>query len=340
MKHRLLQVLKENSGRFVSGEELGEYLKVSRTAVWKHIKELKQEGCLIQASTKKGYKLIYSPDVITEDELKYDLNTEIFGSKIFCFNEIDSTNNYAKKIALEGCDNGTVIIADRQLSGRGRMGRTWHSPAGKGIWMSVVLRPSVGPEDVQMITLAASVAVVDAVRRATGIEGGIKWPNDIVLDGKKVCGILTEMSSELDQIGFLVIGIGINVNHGREDFDEMLRDKATSLRIYAGEKGVSPRYGESGGTFARIGIVRNLLQELEAVFKKVENNRIPEIIEKWKRYSVTLGREVRVTSRDGCYTGVARDITPEGKLVVYGRDGVNREVLSGEIQVRGLMGYV
>lgn len=334
MKFKVLQLLKENCGRYVSGEALSEGLNVSRTAIWKYIGELRQEGCQIESSTKKGYRLKVLPDIITVEELKDHLDTEIVGSEIVYFNEIDSTNSYGKKMAMEGRGSGMVVIADSQLSGRGRLGRPWSSAAGKGIWMSVVLKPSIRPENVQIITLAASVAVVNALKEATGIRAGIKWPNDIILDGRKVCGILTEMVSEIDEINFLVLGIGINVNHDKSDFEGLLKDKAISLKIFSQEKGACAE------SFDRTAIVKRTLQELEKVYKKVENGAILEIIDAWRNYSVTLGREVNIRFKDSTITGIAEDITGDGKLLVRSPDGALREVISGEIQVRGMLGYI
>lgn len=330
MKDIILQKLKENISGYVSGEALSSALNVSRTAVWKYIKELKKDGYLIDSSTRKGYKLDFSPDILSAGELQFNLETSILGRKIFCFESIDSTNSYAKKIAAEGCEDGTVVIADVQTAGRGRLGRTWDSTGGKGIWMSVVLRPSGSLEDVQIITLAASVAVVNALKGAVGVEAGIKWPNDIILKGKKVCGILTEMSSEIDRINYLVIGIGVNVNHNPEDFPESLRDSATSLKSHSAD----------GFILERSQIIKRILVELEVIYKKVLNGSIPEIVQAWKRYSVTLGREVKLKIKDCEHVGVAKDVTADGKLVVSCNDGIVREVMSGEVQVRGLLGYI
>lgn len=334
MKDKILQKLKEDTSRFVSGEEISEMLNVSRTAVWKHIKELKEEGYLIESSSKKGYKLLSIPDIINVWEIKHNLNTHIIGKEILYFDVIDSTNNYAKKIASEGCAEGTVVIADSQTSGRGRLGRAWNSAQKAGIWMSVVLRPAIAPEDVQVITIAASVAVVSAIKRVAGIEAGIKWPNDIILDRKKVCGILTEMNSEMERVNFLILGIGINVKQDPEEFPEELRSKGTSLRAHAREKGIALE------EFDRNRLIKALLSELERLYSKISCGRTAEIIDRWKKHSVTLGKEVRISARNYECSGIAVDITDDGKLVVNCADGVTREVLSGEISVRGMLGYV
>lgn len=340
MKKRVLEKLKSNCGDYVSGEALSVNLGVSRTAVWKYIKDLKEEGYSIDAVSRKGYRLISDEDILNSFEITYQLTTKVLGKEASYFEEIDSTNNYAKKLAYEGCPDGTVVVADRQVAGKGRLGRAWESPAGKGIWMSVVLRPSIPPEDVQVITLGASVAVVKALKVFAGEGLGIKWPNDIVFGGKKICGILTEMSSEQDKINFIVVGMGINVSHQAEDFSEDLRNRATSLLLCrdSSDGGGKKRSGET--SLRRSEILRNILAELEEVYFKINEGHFTDIIAQWKRFSATLGKEVRVVIKGIEYAGLAKDITADGKLVVECADGERREVISGEVIVRGMLGYV
>jgi BirA family transcriptional regulator, biotin operon repressor / biotin---[acetyl-CoA-carboxylase] ligase len=330
---KILEQLKRNMPEYVSGEALSEFLGVSRTAVWKHIRELKQEGYAIESSSKKGYRLGASDDIFNAYEISSGLETKILGENIKYFDEIDSTNNCAKSIAAEGCADGTVIIADVQNSGRGRLGRTWVSTGGKGIWMSIVLRPSIQPEEVQIITLAASVAVVRAISSLFGVKAGIKWPNDILIGSKKACGILTEMNAEMERVNYVVLGIGINVNHETGDFPEELAEVATSLKIQIGcEKVVK-----------RSAIVKEVLKELESIYQNINfdyERALKDIITSWKEYSITLYKKVKITVRGTEFIGTAVDITGDGKLVVDCEDGIRREVLSGEVSVRGLLGYV
>lgn len=334
MKNDIIKKLTENINDYISGEKLSEELKVSRTAVWKWIKELKKEGYVIESSSKKGYRLSMTPDIINEYEIGNNLNTRIIGREIHCFSTIDSTNIYAKKIAQEGCPEGTLVVADQQTLGRGRLGREWSSMDKKGIWMTVVLRPCIGLEDVQIITLAASVAIVKALKEALQIEAGIKWPNDIILNGKKVCGILTEMSMEVDRVNFLVLGMGINVSHSKDDFEDQLKDKATSLKIFTEENAL-----QKGGLLKRSELIKIILFYLEQIYDNVNNGTLNYIIEEWKKFSVTLGKRVVISYKDKQYEGIAKDITKDGKLVVLCDDGEIREVLSGEISVRGLLGW-
>ncbi|MCX7747352.1 MAG: biotin--[acetyl-CoA-carboxylase] ligase [Clostridia bacterium] len=336
MKIRVLNQLRKDCSAYVSGEMLSGLLGVSRTAVWKTINELRKDGYKIESSSKKGYKLISAPDVLSTHEIGHNLETKVIGRNIEYFNSIDSTNNYAKKIANEGCAEGTVIVAENQTAGRGRLGRAWNSPDKKGIWMSVVLHPAILPGDVGVITLAAAVAVVDALKRAAGIKAGIKWPNDIILDGKKVCGILTEMNAEMERINFVVIGIGLNVNQAEDDFPEELRDRAVSLKSFSGRCGADAvQY-----SFNRCEIIKEVLLQLENIYNILNQGKVTQVIDLWKNYSETLGKEVLVTLREQCFRGVAKDISTDGKLIVACDDGVVREFVSGEISVRGIMGYI
>ncbi len=332
----ILEELKKRQGEYVSGECLSSRFGISRTAVWKYIAGLRKAGHLIDASTKKGYRLTRAADVISESQIRKGLKTAILGKRIYCFDSLDSTNSFAKKIALEGCQEGTVVIADAQTSGRGRLGRNWHSQPGKGIWMSVVLRPELAPRDMQIVTLGASVAVAAALEKVMGIRAGIKWPNDVILNGRKVCGILSEMSSEPDRIHFVVLGIGLNVSHREGDFPPELRDTAGSLASYLESAGEEERRKLVYPFPDRNVIIITILFELEKIYSKIKNNSIEDILSRWKEYSVTIGRKVKIFGKDGGFTGRAIDITRAGELVVRCEDGTVKTVLSGEVSLRGI----
>ena len=272
-------------------------------------------------------------DVLNSFEISEELKTKALGRNVVYLDRIDSTNNYAKKIALEGCEEGTLVVADYQTCGRGRLGRDWNSPDKKGVWMSLVLRPDIPFEEVQIITLAASVAVVQALYDIAQIEAGIKWPNDIIIKGKKVCGILVEMNMEIDSINFLVLGIGLNVNQQKDDFSQELLDKAVSLKMHMEETLNTQKI------LKRNELIAAILLKFEEIYDKVKSGAFEDIISEWKRYSVTLGKEVNITYKDEQYRGVAEDITKDGKLMVKCEDGTVKEVFSGEISVRGLLGY-
>ncbi len=224
MKAEILRLLKECDG-YLSGQQICDYLHVSRTAVWKIIDQLKKEGYHIEAVRNKGYHLVESPDVISQAEIESLTKGRWAGGHVICFEETDSTNNRAKNGGEMGEEHGTLYVADRQTAGKGRRGRVWESPAGTSIYMTILLRPGLRPEKAPQMTLLMGIAVAEGIREVTGAKCKIKWPNDIVLNGKKICGILTEMSAEFTYINYVVIGAGINVN--QEEFSDEIRDSAT-----------------------------------------------------------------------------------------------------------------
>ena len=344
MKYEIVQLLKDAAPGYVSGGELGKRFDVSRTAVWKYIGELRQEGYSIEASSRKGYRLLSSEDRLNAYEIACGLNTSIIGRDVLYFDSLDSTNNYAHKLAAEGCCGGMSVITGQQTAGKGRLGRSWESPADKGIYMSVVLRPPLAPAETQIFTLAAAVAVANAISEETGMNAGIKWPNDLILQGRKVCGILLEMNSEVDRVNYIVLGIGINYSQNEEDFPEELRGRAISLKMATEILKVSSsvaNVGKGAGIgFSRISIVRSVLRELDAVIQFVLADNHSTVLEMWRNKSVTLGREVSFRLKDVEYTGTAIDITTDGRLSVLCSDGVCRELLSGEVSVRGIYGYI
>lgn len=331
MKYAIVQLMKEAAPGYVSGEELGRRFHVSRTAVWKYIEELRREGYSIEAVPRKGYKLLASEDRLNAYEIADGLNTSVAGHEVLYLETVDSTNNYARELADGGCVNGLTVIAGQQTAGKGRLGRSWASPGDRGIYLSIVLRPSLAPSETQIFTLAAAVALVNALREATGLKAGIKWPNDVVIDGRKLCGILTEMNSEADRVNYIILGIGINYSHKAEDFPEGLRNRAVSLKMAIAE-GVS-------APFTKLSIVRSILRELDSVIQIVLSCDNAKILDMWRKYSVTLGRKVGFRLKDTEYTGTAVDITPDGKLSVDCSDGARRDLLSGEVSVNGIYGY-
>lgn len=325
MKQEILQALKQAQGP-VSGESLSERLGVSRTAVWKAIGALREEGYEISSRTRLGYQLVSVPDVLTAEEIAPLLTTVSLGRTIYAYETVDSTNPQAKRLAEQGAKDGSLIIAEEQLSGRGRLGRAWTSPPKSGVWMSLLLRPKAEVADLVLITLLCGLAVCEALREVTGVQAGIKWPNDVVVDGKKICGILTEMSAEAEQITALIPGIGINVGH--REFPPELADKATSLYLATGKQ------------WRRAEIAAAVLNHLEPLLLTfLQNGMNEELMDRYRARCVTLNREVLVISRDREMTGRAIDVTPEGKLVVIRPDGERKELFSGEVSVRGMLGY-
>lgn len=321
---RLLTLLKEKEGCFVSGEELSRELKMSRTAVWKKIERLKGEGYEIDAQTRKGYRLKPQELHYGKAGIQSLIQTQFLGKDLRFYSEVDSTNTQLKKLAQEGAQEGLAVIADTQTQGKGRRGRTWMSSPGKGIWLSVLVRPHLHPALSQSLTLAAAVAVCRALASLKIMGLGIKWPNDIMVEGRKLCGILTEMAAEGENVSWVIIGVGVNVNHKEEDFPQELSHTATSVKMALGEK----------GELERCRLAANLLNELEAVYLEYIRNGPDRMLEEWRSWSNVLGKEVRLLSPDGETRARALDVLEDGRLRVKKEDGSLYDVVSGEISLR------
>lgn len=329
MKDTILNELKKNKGKYISGEKLSKKIGVTRTSVWKNIKKLKEEGYIIESSTNKGYTLIESPDALYPNEIKGLINTKLIGREIIFVESVDSTNNYAKKMAEEKFQDGTVIIAEEQTNGRGRLGREWISPMGKGIWMTIMLKPRIKPEQAAQITLIAAFAVAKGIKNICNIDTMIKWPNDVVVNGKKVCGILTEMGAEIDRINYLIVGIGINANTDELDFLNSGLNVATSLKIQKGEE------------INRKLLISDIIKKFEELYMSfILRESIEHIINDYKKVSATLGKEVRLLTREGEFRGIALDINNRGYLIVQMDNGEIKEISSGEVSVRGIYEYI
>ena len=325
MKDKVLAFLKEQE-EYRSGEEISQKLGVTRAAIWKAIKKLQADGYEIESSTKKGYKLLSSPNVITPSEIKHNLCTEVLGQDIYYKEEIDSTNNQAKVLAREGAKEGHLIIAEHQSQGKGRLGRSWQSPAGTGIWMSLILRPHILPKYASQLTLIAGLSMCEVIQEITGLEAKIKWPNDIVVNGKKVCGILTEMSAEMESINYIILGIGVNVNMAY--FPEEL-PYASSLAI------------EGKKEYSRKAIIKAFLEKFEIDYKAYKKQPdLTSIMERYEKNCITLNRKVKLLVSHEEVIAKATGISNEGELLVTLEDGTMKVVSSGEVSVRGLYDYI
>ena len=328
-REAVLSLLRGEEG-FLSGQELSRRLKLSRAAVWKAVDALRREGYEIEARTGLGYRLTAAPDVLTEAEIRSFLGpTRLVGRELRCFEELDSTNNYLK--TLPEAPDGLAVTADSQTAGRGRMDRSFQSPKGQGIYLSVLLRPRLSPDRLPPVTALAGVAVCAAVERVCGVRPGLKWPNDPVLNGKKLCGILTEMSLEAEtgRVQSLVLGIGINVSQGPEDFSPQVREMATSLGQALGKPVSRPR------------LTAALLEELDRTYAALLAGDLSAYLSAYRRDCVNLGKTVQLLPFGGGEreTAQAVDIDEDFSLVVRGPDGKERTVRSGEVSVRGLYGY-
>lgn len=328
-KSDILALLR-NSKDYVSGQQLCTQFGVSRTAVWKAINQLKEDGYQIEAVSHKGYRLLESPDILSESEILSRLTTDWAGRTLHYFNETGSTNIDAKRYAEEGEPHGTTVVANMQMAGRGRRGRLWQSPAGSAIYMTILLKPQFVPDKASMLTLVMALSVADAIVEATGLDAGIKWPNDVVVNKKKVCGILTEMNAEPDYIQYVVIGVGINVNNNSpEEFPEEIRQSATSLKI------------ESGMQISRAALLERVLAHFEKNYNIFTGKLdLSALMKAYDARLLNLNAEVRVLDPKGEYTGIARGINPAGELLVEKENGEVVPVYAGEVSVRGLYGYI
>jgi BirA family biotin operon repressor/biotin-[acetyl-CoA-carboxylase] ligase len=324
----ILKKLREANG-FVSGQELCKYYGVSRTAIWKAIKQLEKDGYAIEAQNNKGYRLVEDNglDIFSKVEIESHLDTEWVGRNLIFHKETGSTNLDAKKLADEGGESGTLVVADMQSAGRGRRGRDWVSPAGKDIYMTLMLRPECTPQRASALTLVMALAVLEGIAEVINIPVGIKWPNDIVINNKKTCGILTEMSAELDGIHYVVIGVGINVN--QTEFEGEISKTATSLFIEIGKK------------INRSKLVARIMHYFELnymIFEKTWD--LTGLVDKYNRYLVNRGKEVRVLDPKGEFDALSEGINENGELIVRRKDnGETCLVYAGEVSVRGVYGY-
>lgn len=306
---------------YVSGEVLAQKLGISRVAVWKQIQKLKNMEYKITADQNLGYCLVSRPDLLLPQEIQRGLSTNYVGKEIYYFPELKSTNIRAKEKALHGAEEiseGTLIVAERQSAGKGRLGREWFSPVG-GIWFSVILYPQLSPSYISRITLMTAVAVVKSIKICTQIKSQIKWPNDILINEKKVCGILTEMSAELDIINWVVVGIGINVNIEHREFPEDIQENTISLKETSGKE------------ISRVKLAQTFLQEFEKYYEILKRREFSSILKEWKLYSHTLGKKIRVDIGERIITGEAVDINEEGSLILKKEDGELLEIISGTI---------
>lgn len=326
MKEEILRLLRSADG-YISGQELCNRFGVSRTAVWKAINQLKEAGYEIEAQQNKGYRLMTAPDLMTEAEIKSLMHTEWVAKEVLYFDTIDSTNTKAQELAEKGYPSGTLVVADKQESGKGRRGRSWVSPSGTGIFMTLMIKPDINPNNASMLTLVAALAVAKAITSVTGEKAMIKWPNDIVVNGKKVCGILTEMNAQFDYINHIVVGIGINVHN--ESFPEEISQMASSLMIEAG-----------GKRFHRAQIIAETMSYFEQYYDTfLKTQDLSALVREYDELLVNRNKSVRVLDPKEPFDGKAMGITPKGELIVDTWES-RKLVSSGEVSVRGIYGYV
>lgn len=319
IRRDLLNQLLDSRDEYVSGEELSERLQVSRTAIWKHIEELRKEGYQIEAVRRQGYKLISVPTKLISSTIQPYLETVSFGQKLYVYEQVDSTQAIAHKLAREGAPSGTLVIADQQTAGKGRLGRSWFSPPGTGIWMSLILRPDIPLSSTPQLTLLTAVALAQVFKNySAGV--GIKWPNDLLINGKKVAGILTELNAETDRINYIIIGIGINVNQESDYFPAELESKATSLRI------------ETGQVMPRNKLIIEIIHQWEKLYLLYLEQGFEPVKALWESHAVSLGREIIARTLQGNIKGYAEGITPDGVLLLRDEQGDLHKIYSADIE--------
>jgi len=311
MKQEILKKLEKES--YISGEKIAKDLKITRTAVWKQIKNLQKDGYEIKAVKNKGYKLLKKPDIPYEEEIKTEKN-KIMGKKILHFKKIDSTNNYAKKIINKNPLEGTIIIADVQTKGRGRKNRQWISSKG-GLWFSIILYPDITPDKAMILTMASSISMFETIKEKTGICSRLKWPNDVLINNKKICGILTELDAEIDKVNYMIIGIGVNVNN---DIDLDYIDKATSIKI------------ENENEISRVDFLNIFLKKFDVNYQLIKEKDYKYLIKKWLDYSKIIGQKVIVKQGDIVFIGKIVDIDETGVILVNTKKEIKR-VISADI---------
>lgn len=319
MKYSLLSILK-NSNDYVSGELISTELGVTRASIWKYIKSLKSEGYIIEGISNKGYKLISSPEIINEFEIKSNLETTFIGHNIFHFDNIDSTNKKAKELAKKDAIDGSLIISDEQSIGKGRFDRTWISPKG-GLWLSLILRPLISPQDASKLTMLAAASLHKTLEEFN-LDINIKWPNDLLIKGKKFSGILTEMNGDMDKINYIVLGIGINTNIDEDIIPNELKDKSTSLKI------------ETGKSIPNIDVLCTFLKNFESDYIDFTNTLdLTTTINLFRKHSNIINKNVTVHTIRNSFTANCIDIDPDGNLVLIDDDGNTVIQNSGEISL-------
>ena len=330
-KETVLKLLQDSRGGYVSGEGISAQLGITRAAVWKAVRGLRRDGYDIESRKSQGYRLMDAPDRLSETAIRARLGAvKLVGRTLTCFERIDSTNAYLKRAASEGVIDGTVAVADEQTGGRGRRGRSFQSPAGKGVYLSALLRPPVEPNRLLPITGYVAVAMCNAVERVAGVRPRIKWANDLVLGGKKLCGILTELSMEGESgaLQYVIMGIGVNVAHTREDFAGELESIATSLAV------------ETGRSVSRAALAAAMIEELDALYVALLRHKLATYLETYRRDCLTIGREVQLLWEDMHEKVLATGVDDSLGLQVLRQNGAKETIRTGEVSVRGLYGYV
>jgi BirA family biotin operon repressor/biotin-[acetyl-CoA-carboxylase] ligase len=319
-QEQILMLFHRQPDSFVSGAEMSRSLGVSRTAVWKHIEQLRNLGYQIEAVTARGYRLRTSPDLLLPAELQAGLQTQIIGREMVYFADTDSTNDRAHALARDGAAEGTVVIAESQQAGKGRLGRRWTSPAGVNLYASIILRPPIAPRHAPQLTFLSAAAVVRAIAEITGLTPTVKWPNDVLLDGCKVAGLLNELDAETERIRYLILGVGVNVNMQAEQFPDDLRYPASSLAMAC------------GGEVSRLLFTRTLLEQIDRLYSQYQREGFEPIMQAWQEYFILTGQRVEVDCQGRLLRGQVLGLDEDGALLLRLDDGRQERVLAGDVR--------
>jgi len=320
-RETILALFDQTPDGFVSGERISEELGISRTAVWKHIRNLRNAGYQIEAVPSRGYQLLQAPDVLMPEAIQSGLDCQRVGSQVRCFSETDSTNLQACRYGDEGAVDGLVVIADRQNAGKGRMGRRWESPGGVNLYASILLRPEILPFEAPKLTFLSAVAVCRAIKRCSGLKATVKWPNDVLLNGSKVAGLLNEMSSETDRVNYVVLGIGVNLNMSAEQFPDDLRYPATSLVLTLGQP------------VSRLEFTRALLQEIDELYLLYLEQGSAPIMAAWGGHCDMVGKRVQVDCSNLQIAGTMIGLGEDGALLVQTDAGKIESIYAGDVRL-------
>jgi len=319
-REAILSLFSQKPKSFVSGARISAELGISRTAVWKHISSLRQAGYNIEAIPSRGYQLKRSPDILMPEAIQADLGCRVIGSRVCCLDAVDSTNLQACRFGDDGESEGLVIVADQQSSGKGRVGRRWESPSGVNLYASILLRPAILPFDAPKLTFLSAVAVCRAILSVTGLRATVKWPNDVLLNGRKVAGLLNEMSAETDRVNYVVLGIGVNLNMRNDQFPEDLRYPATSLAI------------AKGSPVSRLDFTRILLQEIDTLYQLFLEKGSGPVFVAWEQLCEMTGKSVRVDCNGLQIEGVMTGLAEDGALLVCTATGKVERIYAGDVR--------
>ncbi|SFA74197.1 BirA family transcriptional regulator, biotin operon repressor / biotin-[acetyl-CoA-carboxylase] ligase [Lentibacillus halodurans] len=319
-RYRLIELLESSNHEYVSGQFLSDKLHISRSAIWKHMKELEKDGYIIEGISRKGYRIVQSPDKVSGNTVHWGLKTNWLGKNIIHKTTAASTQQIAHQAARENAEHGTVIIADEQTEGKGRMERRWHSSKHKGIWMSIILRPSIPPAFAPQLTLLTATVLADVIAEQTTADPKIKWPNDLLINDKKAAGILTEMQAEQDQIQYIVAGIGMNVNQTDDDFPDTINDKATSIKL------------ETGHDQQIVQLIQQILLYFERSYDMFVQNGFPNIKNKWESYGYRMGESIKIRINHNELKATCTGVAEDGALLVQTDREGTQKIYSGEIE--------